>query len=182
MADGEKFEDYVSSFWHDPRMWRSDGRIHRHRMTAWPRLCIASRGKIIFLPIEAIVNIIETFFINFEMQKAVIYRKLTALCDLSADYTNVSQAEFEENLCACVCWQHAQLLWCSRDFEFCRFCLSIHFQAPAIENSINECTTTYNSDGRIQDGGGWHLEFRKMSITPDCPNPWDKGKEKGRWV
>jgi len=72
-------------------------------MTAWPRLCIASRGKIIFLPIEAIVNIIETFFINFEMQKAVIYRKLTALCDLSADYTNVSQAEFEENLCACVC-------------------------------------------------------------------------------
>jgi len=40
----KKFRRYVYSFWHDPRMWQTDGwtdTASRHR----PHLCIASRGK-----------------------------------------------------------------------------------------------------------------------------------------
>ena len=30
----KKFRRYIYSFWHDPRTWQTDGRTHRHRMTA----------------------------------------------------------------------------------------------------------------------------------------------------
>jgi len=44
LPDGEKiFEDTITRF---DRIHERDRRTDRHRMTAWGRACIASRGKI----------------------------------------------------------------------------------------------------------------------------------------